>query len=74
MAVRTGKPSGKMALQAILKTLLERKGISLSELIRLGEQQGIYFLFNQASTGRVSGITYFYQGFKNQGAGIREPL
>lgn len=70
MALRTGKPSNKMALQEKLKDLLSIKSLNLTELINLGEKQGINFLFNQASTGRISGITYFYNGFKAKGQAL----
>jgi hypothetical protein len=67
MALRTGRPSGKMLLQEKLKLLLNRKGLTIQQLILKGEAQGIHFLFNQASTGRISGITYFHEGFKITG-------
>lgn len=67
MAIRTGKPSEKMLLQEKLKQLISQKGANLQSLIRQGEAQGIHFLFNQASTGRVTGITYFHNGFKIKG-------
>jgi hypothetical protein len=62
MAVRTGKPSGKMLLQDRLSKLMGMN-LPLSQFITEAERQGIYLLFNQASTGRVSGITYFYKDF-----------
>jgi hypothetical protein len=61
MAIRTGKPSDKMVLQKKLERLFVAKGISLL---------GIHLLFNQASTGRVSGITYFYGDFKSTGKAL----
>jgi hypothetical protein len=67
MALRTGRPSGKMLLQEKLKLLLNQKGLTIQQLILKGEAQGIHFLFNQASTGRISGITYFHEGFKITG-------
>jgi hypothetical protein len=69
MAVRKGKPSDKMYLQEQLKTLLE-KCISIADFITEAERQGIYFLFNQASTGRVSGVTYFINDFKIKGQAL----
>jgi hypothetical protein len=69
MAFRTGKPSYKMALQETMIGIIDNSG-SIHDVIRQGEQQGIYFLFNQASTGRVSGITYFTGGFKIKGQAL----
>lgn len=69
-AGRTGKPSDKMLLQHLLKALLHNNGkgrISLPELIAKGEQLGISFLFNQASTGRITGVTYFHEDFRITG-------
>lgn len=70
MVIRTGKPSEKMVMQEILRNLLKQHGLSLSDLITKGEQAGISFLFNQASTGRITGITYFHQGFKIKGQAL----
>jgi len=70
MMERTGKPSDKLLLQELMNNLLSQKGMDLSELIEKGEQAGIHFLFNQASTGRVSGITYFYSGLKIRGQAL----
>jgi hypothetical protein len=63
MAIRTAQPSQKMLMQELMNRLLSQKDINLQDLIRQGEQAGIYFLFNQASTGSVTGITYFHNGF-----------
>jgi len=70
MVMRTGKPSEKMVLQEILKKLIIKDDMTMPELIRQGEQKGVYFLFSQASTGRVSGVTYFYEGFKIKGQAL----
>jgi len=70
MVIRTGMPSEKMLIQEIIKNLLNQKNLTLSEFIKKGEQAGISFLFNQASTGRVSGITYFHEGFKITGQAL----
>lgn len=70
MMERTGKPSDKLLLQELMNQLLHNKGMDIEELIRKGEQAGIHFLFNQASTGRVSGITYFYGGLKIRGQAL----
>ena len=67
MVIRSGKPSEKMVMQEKMRNLLKHRGLSLSDFIKIGEQAGISFLFNQASTGRITGITYFHQGFKIKG-------
>ena len=67
MIIRTGKPSEKMLLQELMSDILKQRHTTLQELIKTGEQAGISFLFNQASTGRVTGITYFHNGFKIKG-------
>lgn len=70
MVMRTGKPSDKMVLQQLLRKILTDEKLSLAELVKRGEQAGVHFLFNQASTGRISGITYFYEGFKIKGQAL----
>jgi hypothetical protein len=67
MVQRTGEASAKMELQERLLRLLSGPGISLPEFIGKCEAEGIHLLFNQASTGRVSGITYFYGDLKIKG-------
>ncbi|TSD63831.1 relaxase/mobilization nuclease [Inquilinus sp. KBS0705] len=69
-AVRTGIPSDKSLLQAMLEPIIHQKYQSLQEFIKLCEQAGIYLLFNQASTGRISGITYFINDFKIKGQAL----
>lgn len=69
MVFRTGKPSDKMALQEKLIKIINNSG-SIYDIIRQGEQQGIHFFFNQASTGYVSGITYFTGNFKIKGQAL----
>ena len=69
MVVRTGRPSDKMVLQEKLKKLL-RNDLTLPGFIIEAERQGIYLLFNQASTGRISGVTYFHGNFKAKGQGL----
>ncbi|MES2267919.1 MAG: relaxase/mobilization nuclease domain-containing protein [Bacteroidota bacterium] len=69
-AVRTGIPSDKSLLQAMLEPIIYQKHQSLQEFIKLCEQAGIYLLFNQASTGRISGITYFINDFKIKGQAL----
>jgi len=70
MVTRTGKPSEKMLLQELMNKFLRQKNINLQDLIIRGEQAGIHFLFNQATTGRVTGITYFHNGFKIKGQAL----
>lgn len=72
MVTRRGKPSEKMLLQELMKKLTSQKNISIQEMISKGEQSGIHFLFNRASTGRISGITYFHNGFKIKGQQLGE--
>jgi hypothetical protein len=70
MVVRTGKPSDKMVLQKKLERLLTAKGMTLPDFIIKCEQEGIQLLFNQASTGRISGVTYFSGDFKSTGKAL----
>ena len=69
-AVRTGIPSDKSLLQALLEPIIYQKHQSLQDFIKLCEQAGISLLFNQASTGRISGITYFINDFKIKGQAL----
>lgn len=66
MVIRTKTPSKKMMLQNILKNILN-KSKNLTEFIKGCESEKIHLLFNQASTGNVSGISYLYDGFKMKG-------
>ena len=68
--LRTGKPSDKLILQNKLINILNQGNLSIKELIEKGERQGIHFLFNQATTGKISGITYFHNGFKIKGQAL----
>lgn len=70
MVLRSGQPSHKMILQELMSGLLTGQCSTIPDLIKLGEQLDINFLFNQASTGRVTGITYFYDGFKVKGQAL----
>ena len=63
---RTGKASDKLVLQEIMKTLIAKSN-NVTDLIAKGEQAGVHFLFNQQSTGRISGITYFFRDLKITG-------
>jgi len=67
MFARTGKVSNKLLLQEITKDIIALKPKSISEFIAMCEKASIHLLFNQASTGRVSGITYFFKDFKAKG-------
>ena len=69
-ALRTGQPSDKMVLQEKLNSITGRGVITLQELVINGEEQGIHFQFNQASTGYISGITYFHNDFKAKGQAL----
>jgi len=69
MMKRTNMPSQKMAMQIILKDVLQSKyKMTTSEFISNLEARGVDVLFNQASTGYVSGISYSYQGMIITGA------
>jgi hypothetical protein len=70
MMSRKGKISDKLLLQEVLDQLLAFKPISLADFILMGEKAGVNFLFNQASTGRVSGVTYFFKDFKAKGQAL----
>ncbi|RWY48318.1 relaxase/mobilization nuclease domain-containing protein [Mucilaginibacter gilvus] len=70
MIARTGKASERMVLQELMNSLLNRPGLTLQDMISIGEDMGINFLFNQATTGRVSGISYFHNGFKAKGQAL----
>ncbi len=66
MVVRTGLPSIKMELQDMVALGIQHSR-SISEFIQNMEKQNIHPLFNQASTGRVSGISYAYGDFLIKG-------
>jgi hypothetical protein len=70
MVIRTHKGSDKMMLQDKLLHLVSKPGITLQDFMIKCEADGIHLLFNQASTGRVSGITYFYGKFKIKGQAL----
>ncbi|WP_158827544.1 relaxase/mobilization nuclease domain-containing protein [Mucilaginibacter lacusdianchii] len=67
MMKRTNVPSSKMQLQEIIKDVLRRKP-DAAQFIEALEAKGINVLFNQASTGFVSGISYGYEGIQFKGA------
>lgn len=69
MTKRTNIPSHKMQLQTIIKnTLTSKRRLTCSEFMRTLEASGVNILFNQASTGYVSGISYSYDGITITGA------
>ncbi|TWR31503.1 relaxase/mobilization nuclease [Mucilaginibacter pallidiroseus] len=67
MMKRTNVPSSKMQLQEIIKDVLSSKP-DTAQFIQALEAKGINVLFNQASTGFVSGISYGYEGMHFKGA------
>jgi len=69
MIERTGRPSKKLMLQHQVKEALKQSA-TMSEFIMNLERQNINVLFNQASTGRVSGITYLIPSFKIRGQAL----
>jgi hypothetical protein len=69
MIQRTGKPSKKLLLQYQVQEVL-KQSTTMNEFINNLERQNINVLFNQASTGRVSGITYLIPGFKIRGQAL----
>jgi hypothetical protein len=69
MMKRTNDPSAKVAMQVILGEVLKSKDqLSTNEFISKLEAHGVNVIFNQASTGYVSGISYSYQGMVMQGS------
>ncbi|MDN3551260.1 relaxase/mobilization nuclease domain-containing protein [Mucilaginibacter aquaedulcis] len=67
MMKRTKEPSSKMKLQEIIKDVLSKKP-NTAQFIQALESKGINVLFNRASTGFVSGISYGYEGMQFKGA------
>ena len=69
MMKRTNTPSQKMQMQIIITGALRvRPKLTCAEFIKALESKGINVLFNQATTGYVSGISYRYQGLIATGA------
>src|SRR5690606_14767489 len=69
MMRRMNDPSAKVAMQIIIGEVLKSKDqLSTNEFISKLEERGVKVLFNQASTGYVSGISYSYQGMVMQGS------
>ncbi|MDN3585007.1 relaxase/mobilization nuclease domain-containing protein [Mucilaginibacter flavus] len=70
MVVRTGQASNKMLVQEKLSLILNQPKRSMQDFIQHCEAEGIDLLFNQATTGYVSGITFFYKDFKAKGQAL----
>lgn len=69
MMKRTNEPSHKMKLQVILKEVLKSQTkLDTGTFIRRIEEKGVNVLFNQASTGYVSGISYGCGGIVIKGS------
>jgi len=67
MMKRTNTPSVKMKLQVLVKDALKMRAglsskITTEQFIQMLESKGVHLLFNQASTGHISGISYSHQG------------
>ena len=69
-SLRTGNPSDKMVLQELMNGLLQQRNLSVPDFIIKAQKQSIHLFFNLASTGRISGITYFYKDFKIKGQAL----
>src|SRR5690606_22309256 len=69
MVRRTARASRKMVLQEKVNTAL-LKSSTLKTFITHLEQAGVQVHFNQPSTGRVSGITYFMDDFRAKGQAL----
>ncbi len=68
---RTNKPSDKMALQVILNEVLSQKNqMNTKEFIAALEAKKVSILFNIASTGYVSGVSFSYNGVVMKGAKV----
>ena len=69
MMKRTNEPSKKIKLQHIIQKILRDKlGLTTEEFIKALHNNRVNVLFNQASTGYVSGISYSYNGITVTGA------
>lgn len=70
MVVRTGQASHKMLAQEKLSLILSQPKRSMQDFIQHCEAEGVNLLFNQASTGHISGVTFFIDGFKAKGQAL----
>lgn len=69
MMKRTNEPPNKVKLQSIIgKILQDSPGLTTQQFIKSLHKNKIDILFNQASTGHVSGISYRYKGMIIKGA------
>lgn len=68
-ALRTGKPSVKMVLQKMVDTAL-KDAPALAEFSARLEASGVRVIPNQASTGRISGISFQYDGITMKGGDL----
>ena len=69
MIKRTNTPSHKVKLQGIVRKILQDKPrLTTEEFIKALHRNMVDVLFNQASTGSVSGISYQYKGGIIKGA------
>ena len=68
-ALRTGKPSAKMVLQKMVDTAL-RDAPALVEFSARLEAAGVRVIPNQANTGRISGISFQYDGIIMKGGDL----
>lgn len=69
MMKRTNEPSQKLKLQAIIQTVLQASpSLTTQQFIKALHKHKVNVLFNQASTGYVSGISYGYKGVIIKGA------
>ncbi|SKC45973.1 relaxase/mobilization nuclease domain-containing protein [Ohtaekwangia koreensis] len=69
MMKRTKVPSVKAKLQVQLKDILKQK-LTTDQFIVALEKRGINVLFNQATTGYISGISFGYQGMLFKGGSL----
>ena len=62
-------PSHKMTVQEIIKNALASKTrMTCTEFVQVLQNKGVNVLFNQASTGYISGISYSYEGMTFTGS------
>ena len=68
-AVRTGKPSAKMALQTLVDKALHNQP-DYADFARRLDKAGVEVLPNVASTGRISGVSYKYNDIIMKGSDL----
>lgn len=69
MMKRTNTPSQKLKLQVIVRKILQDKNrLTTEQFIKALHKHKVNVLFNQASTGYVSGISYSYEDITITGA------